>query len=129
MRGRGLSLAETILAGFVLSILMIAMFDIFPASAVAVRRAELQLQADAIAQKYLETWRSKDFADLATGPVSPPPEEELYKDVVFRPAVEVFTVPGASADYLKGVRVSVSWQYREKTFQITHEAWICNVEK
>jgi len=73
---KALSLIETILAASVLSMVMMILFNLYPSSMLAVRKAEHRLQATAMAQSLLEFVRAQSFnnvmAVLQTDPTTSP---------------------------------------------------------
>lgn len=124
---RGFTLLETILSCFVLALIMMSLFNLFPMSAMAVKRTEYRLQADAVAQKWLETYRSRAFESLTVGSLTLPPEP--HDGLSFTPTVDVYVPPQSDGSLLKGVRVRVSYTYRGRTYQETHETWIAHVRE
>lgn len=63
---RGFSLIETIFAASILSIVLMVLFNLYPSSLLAVRRAEHRLEATTLAQSILEAKRALPFSQLAT---------------------------------------------------------------
>ncbi len=61
---KALSLIETILAASVLSMVMMILFNLYPSSMLAVRKAEHRLQATAMAQSLLEFVRAQSFNNV-----------------------------------------------------------------
>lgn len=129
---RGFSLLETVLATFIMSLITMAVFNIFPSSVMAVKRGEVELQADAIAQQILEEHRAKPFEELVIGPAIALPQVTLG-GTVFRPGVRVFEVgSGANAanpDHLKAVRATVDWTHSSISHSLAREAWILSLEE
>lgn len=66
---RGFTLIETIFATFIISVVIVAIFDLFPSSMVAIKRSEMQIEANDIAQSVLEDMRAVPFDSLT--PYSP----------------------------------------------------------
>lgn len=119
-------MAETILSCFILSLLVMTLFNLFPMSAMAVKRTEYRLQADAVAQKWLETYRAKPFDGLVVGSQTLAPEP--HDGLSFTPTVDVFVPPASNGAWLRGIRVRVSYTYRDRTYQETHETWVAHVQ-
>lgn len=124
---RGFTLAETILSAFVISLVLMALFNIFPSSAMAVKRAEMQLIADSMAERHLEQYRAAPFDSLVVGPAPAVPVEPV-RGTDFATTIEVVNVPPSDPDVLKGVRVTVAWTHSGKSHTTTHEAWLVSVE-
>ncbi len=124
---RGVSLLETILAGFIISLVTMAVFNIFPTSAMAVKRGEMQLLADAIAERELEQLRVAPFDSLALGP-GPAVAPETRYGTTFNTAITISRVPGSDEDVLKRATVVVTWTHSNKNYTSTREAWLVSVE-
>lgn len=124
---RGFSLVETVLATFVLSLITMAVFNIFPSSVMAVKRGEMELEADSLAQQQLEEYRARPFDSLVLGnaPAIPP---VTVGDTAFAVSTRVAAVPDSDVDHLKAVVVTVDWTHSAKSHTITREAWIVSVE-
>ncbi|MEW6277820.1 MAG: hypothetical protein AB1758_04285 [Candidatus Eremiobacterota bacterium] len=126
----GFTVAETILSAFVLSVVLMALFNIFPSSAMAARTGELQIRADSIAQGHLERLRARPFGSLAIGPVALSPASEKHSGVTFTSEAEVLRLdslnPPADPDRLKAARVTVRWTFRGRGYRAVHETWIAN---
>ncbi len=123
----GFSLAETIFATFVISLVMMTLFSLFPSSALAVKRAEMTVLADSIAEQHLEIYRAEAFDALTlSGPVNLSPQ--TIKGVTFQPVVEIVQVPPSDPDLLKSVRITVDWSHSRHNYQTVHEAWLTSVE-
>lgn len=127
MRARGFSLIETILATFVLSLITMAVFNIFPSSVMAVKRGEMELEADSLAQQLLEEYRSKPFETLTLGPGPALPPVSVA-GTTFEVQARVNSVVGSDANHLKAVEVTVDWTHSAKSHRIIREAWIVSVE-
>lgn len=127
MRTRGFSTIETIFSAFIVCTVMMAMFNIFPTSSIAIRRADMKTTGNALAQQCLEQYRAMPFEDVQLGPAL-----RRFRDnrgVRFQIAPEVVKEPGADPDLLKIVRVEVSWTDGRRDFSVTHEAWLVDVEQ
>jgi Tfp pilus assembly protein PilE len=123
---RGFTLAETIMAGFVISLVTMALFNIFPTAVMSGKRAEMQLTADSIAEKHLEEMRASDFKTLVIGsdPVIAPVKSSGTE---YSGQVEILKEPSSSETALKIVRVTVNWSHGNQNYSTVHEAWITDV--
>lgn len=127
MSSRGFSLVETILAAFILSLITMAVFNIFPSSVMAVKRGEMELEADSIAAQILEEHRARPFEELVLA--GPAPLAPLtLGGTKFEPFLQIDDVPGCSDQHLRAVRVEVRWSHSGKSYSLAREAWIVSVE-
>lgn len=148
---RGFSLIETIFAASILSIVLMVLFNLYPSSLLAVRRAEHRLEATTLAQSILESKRAMPFSQLTgltvdtdyevpgsdptwTDPLTPPAgdpgqaktryiQQVLSREdgVVLRPRFRVFTVAGTDPTRLLGLRVTVEWDEKSAVHQGTRK--------
>jgi len=144
---RGFSLIETIFAASILSIVIMVLFNLYPSSLLAVRRAEHRLEATTLAQSILESKRAMPFSQLTsltvdtdyavpgsdptwTDPLTPAAsdpaaaktrytQEVLTREdgVVLRPKFRVFKVAGTDPTRLLGLRVTVEWDEKSAVHQ------------
>lgn len=125
---RGFSLAEVILSTLVLSLVMMTVFNLFPSSALAVKKGEHRLTAEALAQAGLEGCRALPFNLLVAGTYDV--GNVTVGATVFERKREIFTPPGSADDkLLKGVRMLVRWSEQGKPADLQLETWIVNVER
>lgn len=121
MRRAGLSIGEGILSAFIIMMVVLTLFNLIPSSALAMRKAEMQIRADAIAQRLIEEQRAKPYKSLTLGTVYGP--EETHRGVVYKTRVRVLA-PTGNKDVLKGLRVRVAWNYQGRDYECTHESWL-----
>lgn len=124
---RGISLLETILAGFIISLVTMSVFNIFPTSAMAVKRGEMQLLADSIADRELEQLRVAPFDSFPLGP-GPAVAPESHHGTTFNTVITIGQVTGSDENVLKRATVVVSWTHSNKNYTSTREAWLVSVE-
>jgi hypothetical protein len=124
---KGFSLLETILAGFIISLITMAVFNIFPTSAMAAKRGEMQLIADSIALRELEQLRAVPFDTLILGP-GPVVTPETQAGTVFSTQIQILDAPPSDPNVLKRVQAVVTWSHSNKNYSVTHEAWLIRVE-
>ncbi|MBI3929145.1 MAG: type II secretion system protein [Armatimonadetes bacterium] len=123
-RARAFTIAETILATFILSIVMMTLFNIFPTSSMAVKKAEVRLRADNLAQSALEEYRSRGFDSLVLDTIDDLGTSEAGG---VRYSTTITTSAGTNA-LLKRLVAEVSWEFQGKTEQVRHETWIADIE-
>lgn len=128
-RSRGLTLGETIIASCLLGLVMLAVFNLFPASLFAMRQAEQQIRADQLAQEILETTRQKPFEQLIVGRPDPQPAPEEAAGVRFTPTLEIYQVAGADPDRIVRLRVSVQWKFRGRDLRVSQETYRTHVRR
>lgn len=116
------SLLEIIISAAILSVLFIFVFNLFPSSMFALRRAEHGMDASNIAASILDEHRTRGFAavraDVPLPPQSLPPV--AAGGTQFSPTVDVIE----HTPRLLEVRVSVSWQMGATTRQVTDGLYI-----
>lgn len=154
MTRRGFSLIETIFAASILSLVMMVLFNLYPSSLLAVRRAEHRLEATTLAQSILETKRAEPFSVLAAKTpdlyYTRQNDDDLKKlapgsdangivkedGVTLVPSFKVFHVSGTDPSRMLGLQAVVEWDENQNTQpnlrrhqKIVHELWICDVKK
>ena len=125
---RGFSLAEVIISTLVLSLVMMTVFNLFPSSALAVKKGEQRLTAESLAQAGLEECRARPFADLTLG------QQNLGNTTVgatvYERTRQIFVPPGSpDAKLLKGVRIRLGWTEQGRSRELLAETWVVNVER
>ncbi|MBN9415118.1 hypothetical protein ABS71_10715 [bacterium SCN 62-11] len=106
-RSRGFTLLETTLATALLCGLMLFLFNLYPASAMAIRQSQDQMTADTVAESLFSDYKAASFASLAPGKAAL--AKVVYSGCEYYPECEIYPV-GSDPDLLKGVRVTVRWQ-------------------
>ncbi len=126
---RGLTLAETILASCLLSLVVLAVFNLLPSALFAMRHGEQRIYADSLCGQWLEKLRQVPFEKLTVGPYLPDPAEEVVNGLSYITRLEVYQIPGREVDRLKRIRVVVQWHFRNKDRQISQETYRANVRR
>ncbi|MBX3172763.1 MAG: hypothetical protein KF760_35525 [Candidatus Eremiobacteraeota bacterium] len=133
MKRRGLSLLETVFASGLLAGVVFMLFNLYPASALAVRRSQDHLQADQIAQTYVALYQAEPFHQLAQLPnhhswtLSEVSVEGT--NTKFKPSIEVLYGPdGSDPDVLRQLRVTVSWDWVRGPQSVTQEIFLVDLE-
>lgn len=104
---RGFTLLETTLATALLCGLMLFLFNLYPASTMAIRQSQDQLTADSLAETLLSDYKAAPFRSLTPGRTAL--AKVVYSGSDYYPESEIYPV-GSDPDVLKGVRVTVRWQ-------------------
>jgi type II secretory pathway pseudopilin PulG len=120
MNKRGVALTELVVSIFILGLVMIALFNLYPTSVLAIKKAEEQLLADNVARSVLERQLAGAFSNLQVDTVRTLPVVEA-ENVTFTPEVSVFAIPGREPSLVKRVRVRVFWTTRNEEREVIHE--------
>ncbi len=129
---RAFTLIETIFSALVISLVLLAIMNLYPSALVAVKKSESRIQATNIALSVLEEMRATPFSELTIPfvmPAAPPFEPVNLDGVTYTPTVTVYDTPAVGTpatedDYLKGIQVTVAWESRGIQHQITEETWV-----
>lgn len=70
MRRRGVTLLESIFSALLLAFVLIAVVELFPASTLALHRADAEIQAGALAYSALDKWRAAGWSRPTLSPGS-----------------------------------------------------------
>lgn len=113
---------EIVVSLAILGLIVGLVLNIFPGSIIATRSAGEQIDAENLAQSFIEESRSVAFSSLSPGTTnmaSPDPRFQVER-VIFVP-------PGADADQTLGVRVTVRWESKNKQRELVREMWLSSV--
>jgi len=122
---RGLSLVETIVSFLLLTLLLLGVLNLFPGALWANRRAELTLQAHNVADQVLEEARSQGFEQLQLG--QRPVQTFQVNRTSYQAQLEVAAVAGKNPQFLRTLRVRVSWTVGGRQQELRREVWVSNV--
>ena len=129
MKQRAFTLLETILTSFIVSLVIMAVFELLPGSALASKRAECQLQGGCRASACLDAQMAKGFQaqvdQQLLGPLVVP--SETVNSITYSPTVSIFDVAGEDPKLIKGIRVVVTWNFRNQNYVMTRETWVSTV--
>ena len=112
---------ETILATFLVCLISLALLQLLPSSALAVKRAEARLQSNAIASTAMEAQLARGFRAQQVGQTLVWPDQ-LHDGIVYHVSLEIFLPPEARAEHLRGVRCRVEWEFAGREYQFVREA-------
>jgi hypothetical protein len=112
------------LAGF----LVVLLANLFPGSVAAMRRAESSTQALNLAESVLAEEMAKPYATLEVGTTTLL-EPVTSQNRTFHPLLEVYEVAGRDVNYLKGLRVIISWREGKVDRKVQQEVWIANLNR
>jgi len=132
MRRRGLSLLETVFASGLLAGVVFMLFNLYPASALAVRRSQDRLQADQLAQTYIALYQAEPFSHLDTiqskSPLKLAEVGVEGTNTRFKPMLEVLYGPGDSnREVLRMLRVTISWDWVRGAQSVSQEIYLVDL--
>ena len=128
MGRRGLSLLETIVSLFLVATIVVVVANLFPSALVSVRQSEALTQAGLIAESLLDEQMSRPFEDLVLQPETWL-ETQNVDGTDFVCYLEVFQVDSRDTEFLKGLRVKVTWQNGELNRQVVHEVYTTSLNR
>jgi len=119
---RGISLAELILCFFLLGLVVVLIFNLYPTSVASVRYSGQRLQANALAESLLQQQLARPFSQLVPGPPQALPGVD-GQGTRFQPTLEIFPAdrPATKPGLLMGLRVRVSWVDRQVPHEVVRE--------
>lgn len=79
MLTRGFTLVETIFSTLFISLTVLAIVNLFPGAYLSVKKSEVQLQADLLANSLMDEMRNRPWSQLVDGPFTS--AEPIFGDV------------------------------------------------
>ena len=125
-KARGFSLGEMVFCLALLTLVLGGVLKLLPVSTLAIRRVECSFHAHSLAESALERDRSGGFGNLVIG--TAPTVSTTLDNMTYDTVVEVFQVGTNDVKLIKGLRATVQWQYRGKTYQVVRESWMSAVK-
>lgn len=117
---RAFTLVENLLAFTLISLVLILLLNLFPGSMATVRKSEQRFKAITLADAVLEQQAALPFSKL-TVPSSQDLDPVDYEQTHYSRRLEILPVAGEDQSWLKLVRVTVSWTYRQQPRQVVQE--------
>lgn len=130
-KNQAVSIAESVLAVFLLSLTVVLIFNLFPRSMATLRVSGQKLQADAVADSVLEEYMVVSFKDLNPGPPVVLPKVP-GRGTEFEPTVEIFDMTGpvgVDPTMIKRIKVTVRWKDRNMDHVLVREMARTNVRR
>ena len=124
-RPRGSQLLEALFAFFVIGIVVLALFNLFPSATVAIRKGNDLQQASNLAATLLSQQRAIPVANLASSDPAP----QTVDGIVFTPHIKIGTVQGHDPNQLKKIQVTINWEMKGRPQTLTRELWVCAVSQ
>ena len=126
-RQRGITATETIFSLFIVTILVVLVMNLFPATMLGIRRTEQRLQAEEIAQSTLDQYMIESFSDLTLGDTNLPAVK--LKNFEYAVVVNVSEDTAQPSDRLRLIKATVSWTHRGKEESLSREIWRADVAR
>lgn len=119
----GLAIAESLIGIFLVALLLIALFNLFPTTIAANRQGSQKLKAVNLAQSTLSEWRVKPFEQLLVGESENLPEKNV-DNVRFHQRISVKAPDFGDSDNLKVLEVMVMWKVGNHNRSIVETLWV-----
>jgi len=126
-RGRGVTLAELVITVTLFGLVIMLLFNLYPGSITALNHAGCLFEAANLAQSLLAEMKEGPFNgfDAPPGPGDKPGAHGATYHYVYTP----LTLTGVDPNYLKGVKVTVSWEERNRSYSISKELIVSKIQK
>jgi Tfp pilus assembly protein PilV len=115
---------ETLFAFFIISLVLLALFNLFPTSLLSIRQANDRVQAANLAQDLLNWARIQPFP-----PALPTPSPVTVDGILYTPRVDVSPVRGHDPKRLLNVRVTVTWEMQGRHQELVQELRTCVISR
>lgn len=123
---------ETVFASGLLAGVVFMLFNLYPASALAVRRSQDRLQADQLAQSYLALYQAEPFHTFAKPGAlhtfRPPTVQSEGTGTIFTPTIDVMYGPDdTDPRLLRILRVTVDWNWVRGPQSVSHQIYLVDL--
>lgn len=127
-RLRGFTLVETIFATLFIGLTVLAIVNLFPGAYLSIRRSETAIQADLVAKSVIDELRLVPFDELQDGVVQltgAPFDPWTIEGITYTVAeVRIYDVPDTEPQFLKGVKVTISYRIGHNLKTTVHETYL-----
>ncbi len=129
MKRRGLTLAESVLSLFLVLLVVVLIFQLYPLALASLRGSAQRVQANAWADSLLAEYSARPFSQLQ-GP-QPQPSPLPCRGAILHANVEVGPVSDTQADpdRTRSLRVTIAWEDRGVRHELVREQWRTNVQQ
>lgn len=124
---RGVSATEVIFSLFLLTILVVLVMNLLPASMLGVRQSQQKLQAEEIAQSTLDAQMVRPFPELTLGTQAL--QSVKLDNRVYELNMTVANHETEPSDRLRKIIITVSWNHRGHRKELKREMWRADVER
>lgn len=121
---RGLSLLEVVVSAFLFGAVAIVLLNLYPTALLGMHRNQARTRAVELARSALTAVRNYAFDDYPVG-TDKVLSTSALEGVKYTTKVKVSAPPEGSADRLRVVKITVSWDQRS----VTREGWLVRVRK
>lgn len=118
-----MSIAQTLIAIFLVALLILVIFNLFPTTVLANRQGSERLQASTLAQSALAEARSTPFDKLILGSSLTLPEQQV-QGVVYQSVLRVLPPDSGDPTRLKVLEVTVEWRSRNVERSLQERLWV-----
>jgi hypothetical protein len=119
---------EVSLSLMILGLVTVFIMNLFPTSMITVKKAEHRQQANLLAESVLAELAALPFEDLIIG--DPPVQESRQIDeVTYQIEKVVLQADSRNPDFIKNIRVEISWEVREIEQTLVRELWVANLKR
>ena len=118
-----MSIAETLIAIFLVALLILVVFNMFPTTVLANRQGSERLQAVTVAQSGLAEARTRRFDLLVVGSSEALPAK-INRGITYNSELTVLSPDKGDPDRLKVLEVTVTWTSRNVTRSISEKLWV-----
>ena len=120
---RGVSIAETPIAIFLVALLILVVFNMFPTTVLANRQGSERLQAVTVAQSGLAEARTRRFDLLVVGSAEAL-SAKTNRGITYNSELKVLPPDKGDPDRLKVLEVTVTWTSRNVKRSISEKLWV-----
>lgn len=122
-RCRGFSIAETLISVFLLALLLIVLFNLFPTTVLANRQGSQQMQAMDLAQSVLAEARARPFQDLVPGTTETGGPVTMG-DTTY--TTELVVSPPGTGDpqHLRVLTATINWTANNRPKSLQEKIWV-----
>ncbi len=121
---KGTTLAETILALLLVSLLVVFVATLFPGSITTIQYGAERFQADGWAQTLVEEQMQAPFSELTAGK-----RETLSATLDGRSYQALLEILEGDSARMRRIRATVTWESRGRERKVVHETWRTEVTR
>ena len=114
---------------FVITVAVLAIFNLFPGALWAEKKGELERQASVLAHSWLEEVRARPFASWQSNasPESLPAFSQ--GGVTFEPTLQALEVDDYSPARMLELQVTVSYRFRDTQHRVKHSLYVTKIKR
>jgi hypothetical protein len=108
-------------------LVIMLLFNLYPGSISALKHAECLFESSNLAQSLLANMKEGPFAGFDTPPA--PGDSLGAHGTIYHCIYAPLPLTGVDTNYLKGVRVTVGWEERNRSYSVTKELIVSKIQK